>query len=192
MEKQYADIVEAVKNCHECGLGTTRKNAVPGEGNIRATLMFVGEGPGADEDDQGRPFVGRAGQLLTKILESVNITREEVYITNVVKCRPPNNRVPLPAEVEACKRHLFKQIAVIKPKLIGALGSTAAKFLLGDGIGTISKIRGNWFDFEDGIKLMPLFHPSYLLRNPSKEPGSPKHQMWGDMKKLKAAYDSLK
>lgn len=192
MDKQYAEIIEAVNKCRDCELGSTRKNAVPGEGNIKSVLMFIGEGPGADEDEQGRPFVGRAGQLLTKILESVNISREEVYITNVVKCRPPNNRVPQTAEADACKKHLFKQIALIKPKFIGTLGSTASKFLLGDDIGTISKIRGNWYDFGEGIKLMPLFHPSYLLRNPSKEPGAPKHHMYNDMKKLKDAYDAAK
>jgi len=191
-EKLYADIIKEVDECRACPLGATRKNSVPGEGNIKSPLMFIGEGPGADEDDQGRPFVGRAGQLLTKILESVNISRGEVYITNVVKCRPPNNRVPQAQEAEACKRHLFKQIELIRPRLIGALGSTASKFLLGDGIGAISKIRGNWYDFKDGIKLMPLFHPSYLLRNPSKEIGSPKYQMWCDMKKLKEAYEALK
>lgn len=184
-------IAMKINKCLECKLGPTRKNSVPGEGNVKAPIMFIGEAPGADEDSQGRPFVGRAGKLLTQILESVNIKREEVYITNVVKCRPPNNRVPEPDEVLACKKHLLSQIEAIGPKIICALGSTATKFLLGDDIGNISKIRGNWYDFNESIKLMPLYHPSYLLRNPSKEPGTPKHQMWCDIKKIRAAYDEI-
>jgi len=191
LEKQYADIIEDISKCHECRLGDTRKKTVPGEGNLKTAIMFVGEGPGADEDEQGRPFVGRAGRLLTKILANAGINREEVYITNVVKCRPPENRVPKSDEAQACKVHLFRQIALIKPKFIGAIGNTATKFLLGNKIDTITRIRGNWFDFEDGIKLMPLFHPSYLLRNPSEEPGSPKYHMNCDIKKIKAACEEF-
>lgn len=191
LEKQYADIIENICKCHKCRLGGTRKKTVPGEGNLKAAIMLIGEGPGADEDEQGRPFVGRAGRLLTKILADAGINREDVYITNVVKCRPPENRVPQSDEAQACKVHLLRQIALIKPKFIGAIGNTAAKFLLGDNIGTITKIRGSWFDFEGGIKLMPLFHPSYLLRNPSEEPGSPKYNMSCDIKKLKAACEEF-
>ncbi len=187
LEKRYADIIEDISKCRGCRLGDTRKTTVPGEGNLKAAIMFIGEGPGADEDEQGRPFVGRAGKLLTKFLENAGIKREDVYITNVVKCRPPENRVPQSDEAQACKVHLFRQIELIKPKFIGAIGNTAAKFLLGDGIDTITKIRGSWFDFEGGIKLMPLFHPSYLLRNPSEEPGSPRYNMSCDIKKIKEA-----
>lgn len=186
------EIERKISICKNCRLALNRKNVVPGEGNPNAILMFIGEGPGADEDVQGKPFVGKAGQLLTKILECVNISRSEVYITNVVKCRPPNNRVPFLDEMEACKEFLYNQIKIIKPKIIGALGSTAAKFLLGENIGNISKIRGNWYDFDENIKVMPLYHPSYLLRNPSKEPGSPKYQMWQDIKKLNEMYRVLK
>jgi len=185
---KFDKICSAILSCQKCPLGKTRTRAVPGEGDKKTALMFIGEAPGADEDAQGRPFVGRAGQLLTKILESVQISRDEVYITNILKCRPPNNRTPLPEEMEACRDYVLGQIECIKPKFIGALGSVPTKFLLGDGIGNISKIRGNWFDFNENIKVMPLFHPSYLLRNPSKEPGSPKHQMWGDIKKIKQAF----
>lgn len=186
---EFEKICKAVRECRKCALGSTRINAVPGEGDIETKLMFIGEAPGADEDSQGRPFVGRAGQLLSKILEAAEIPRDKVYITNILKCRPPNNRTPLPEEMEACKGHVLSQIAAIKPKIIGALGSVATKFLLGADIGNISKIRGMWFDYDENIKVMPLYHPSYLLRNPSKEPGSPKHQMWGDVKVLRKAFD---
>lgn len=188
----FDKICSEIKSCHKCPLGATRINAVPGEGDTKTALMFIGEAPGADEDAQGRPFVGRAGQLLTKILESVDISRDEVYITNILKCRPPNNRTPLPQEMEACRGHIMGQIDCVRPKLIGALGSVATKFLLGEGVGNITKIRGNWYDFNENIKLMPLYHPSYLLRNPSKEPGSPKHQMWTDIKNLKKAFDEAR
>ena len=189
---EFTKLCEKINSCVNCQLSQTRLHVVPGEGDISSPLMFIGEGPGADEDNQGRPFVGRAGQLLTKILDSVQITREEVYITNIVKCRPPNNRVPLPEEVSACQGYLFEQIKLMKPKIICTLGSTSTKFLLGQKIGTISKIRGSWFDYKDGIKIMPLYHPSYLLRNPSKEPGAPKHQMWIDIQNVKKAYDEYK
>jgi len=191
-EIKFNELCKKINSCTNCQLSKTRINVVPGEGDINSPLMFIGEGPGADEDSQGRPFVGRAGQLLTKILESVQIKREEVYITNIVKCRPPNNRVPLPEEVKACQNYLFEQINLIKPKIICALGSTSAKFLLGPDVGTISKIRGTWFDYKDGIKIMPLYHPSYLLRNPSKEPGLPKHQMWIDIQNVKETYEKLR
>ncbi len=193
MNRVFEKICGEIRSCFQCPLGKTRNNAVCGEGNLKAKLMFIGEAPGAEEDAQGKPFVGRAGQLLTKILDAAEISRDEVFITNILKCRPPDNRKPLPEEMHACKQYLFKQIEVIKPAIIGALGSTAAHFLLGgDKVGTISKIRGKWFDFNGNIKLMPLFHPSYLLRNPSKETGSPKHQMWGDIRDIKKAYDEMK
>ncbi len=157
---------ELVKKCHLCELSKTRNNVVFGEGNPNATLMFVGEGPGASEDEQGRPFVGRAGMLLTKMIENVLlIKRSQVYIANIVKCRPPNNRTPLPTEALTCRPYLFKQIELIKPKIIVALGSTAYHYLTND-TKAISKVRGSVIDMKD-FKLIPTYHPSFLLRNPS-------------------------
>ncbi len=155
-----------VNNCHLCELSKTRKHVVFGEGNPNATLMFVGEGPGASEDEQGRPFVGRAGMLLTKMIENVLlIKRSKVYIANIVKCRPPNNRTPLPTEALTCRPYLFKQIEIIKPKIIVALGSTAYHYLTND-TKPISKVRGSIIDMKE-FKLIPTYHPSFLLRNPS-------------------------
>lgn len=163
--------------CTRCKLSPTRTHLVFGEGNPKANLMFVGEGPGEQEDLQGRPFVGRAGQLLDKIIEAMGLKRELVYIANVVKCRPPNNRAPQPDEVETCRPFLFQQIDVIAPSVIVALGATALKCLLGADT-QISKIRGNFTEFR-GRKLMPTFHPAYLLRNPAA-----KKDVWDDMKKV--------
>jgi DNA polymerase len=155
-----------VNSCHLCELAKSRTNIVFGEGNIDSDLMFVGEGPGMMEDESGRVFVGRAGAMLTKMIENVlNIKREDVYIANIVKCRPPNNRVPTIEEADACKGYLLKQIDIVKPKLIVALGSTSYHHLTEDNT-PISKIRGIEVDFGD-CKLLPTFHPSYLLRNPS-------------------------
>lgn len=181
-------IEDRIRECQSCPLGLLRKNAVPGEGNIYSPIMFVGEGPGEEEDNQGRPFVGKAGQLLTKILESVNIKREEVYITNVVKCRPPNNRVPNSMEIQTCSHYLIAQIQLINPRMIVPLGSTAASFFLGKEE-SITKIRGKQIIWKGEIIIFPMFHPSYLLRNPSKEKGSPKDLTWQDIKKVKKYYD---
>ena len=159
---------EIVLQCHLCDLAKTRKNVVFGEGNPKAKLMFIGEGPGATEDETGRPFVGRAGQLLTKMIENVlEIKRSEVYIANIVKCRPPNNRVPTSQEVASCIPYLFKQIEIIDPKIIVALGTTSYQHLTGDKT-PISKVRGKKLQFQGRI-LVPTFHPSFLLRNPSKK-----------------------
>jgi len=169
-----------VQNCHLCQLSKTRKKVVFGEGNPNADLLFIGEGPGANEDATGRPFVGRAGALLTKMIENVLfIKREDIYIANIVKCRPPNNRVPTEEEVELCLPYLLKQIELIKPKLIVTLGATAYKNLTGDAT-PISKIRGELLEFN-GIKLIPTFHPSFLLRNPSA-----KKFAFLDLKKIKS------
>jgi DNA polymerase len=146
-----------------------------GVGNPQAELMFIGEAPGADEDAQGEPFVGRAGQLLTKIIEAMGLSRSEVYIANVLKCRPPENRVPLPEETASCLPYLEKQIETIRPKVIVALGATALRALLDIQIG-ITKMRGNWYTYRD-IPIMPTFHPAYLLRNPPA-----KREVWEDMK----------
>lgn len=160
------ELEKMVKNCHLCELSKTRKHVVFGEGNPKAKLMFVGEGPGASEDEQGRPFVGRAGMLLTKMIENVLfIKRSDVYIANIVKCRPPSNRTPLPTEALTCRPYLFKQIELIKPNIIVALGSTAYRYLTNDTT-PISKVRGSVIDMKE-FKLIPSYHPSYLLRNPS-------------------------
>jgi DNA polymerase len=166
--------------CQRCKLHTLgRKQVVFGVGNPNADLMFVGEAPGADEDEQGEPFVGRAGQLLTKIIEAIGLTRDDVYIANVIKCRPPGNRNPEPDEVDSCQPFLFRQIDAIKPKVIVALGKFAAQSLL-QTTDPITRLRGRAFTYR-GATLIPTFHPAYLLRNPSS-----KREVWEDMKKARA------
>jgi len=160
--------------CHRCPLGKTRTHFVFGEGDPQADLVFVGEAPGADEDRLGRPFVGRAGQLLTKIIEAMKLSRDRVYICNILKCRPPGNRNPAPAEISACEPVLIKQLEIIKPKVICALGTFAAKTLLKTEA-PITILRGRFHDYH-GIKLMPTYHPAYLLRNPGA-----KKQVWEDV-----------
>ena len=172
-----ADIGPDCSRCKLHRLG--RKQVVFGVGNPNADLMFVGEAPGHDEDIQGIPFVGRAGQLLTKIIEAIGLTRDDVYIANVIKCRPPENRNPEPDEVEQCEPFLFQQIDAIQPKVIVALGKFAAQALLRTQ-DPISRLRGRVYDFR-GAKLVPTFHPAYLLRNPSS-----KRDAWEDMKKARA------
>src|SRR3954469_25732560 len=170
--------------CARCKLHTLgRSQVVFGVGNPDADLMFVGEAPGADEDIQGEPFVGRAGQLLTKIIEAIGMTRQQVYIANVIKCRPPGNRNPEPDEVEQCEPFLFRQIDSVKPKVIVALGKFAAQCLLRT-TGPISMIRGKEFNYRGAI-LMPTYHPAYLLRNPSA-----KRDVWEDMKRVRAILTS--
>lgn len=169
-----------IGDCTRCKLHVGRKQIVFGTGNPNAELMFVGEAPGADEDEQGEPFVGRAGQLLTKIIEAIGMQRSDVYIANVIKCRPPNNRPPEPDEIATCEPFLFKQIDAIRPKVIVALGTHAAHALLKVDT-TISKLRGQVIDYRGGIKLIPTFHPAYLLRSPDR-----KRDVWEDMKKVRA------
>ena len=172
--------VEIGPDCPRCKLHTLgRRQVVFGVGNPNADLMFVGEAPGADEDVQGEPFVGRAGQLLTKIIEAIDMKREDVYIANVIKCRPPQNRNPEPDEVEQCEPFLFRQIETIKPKVIVALGKFAAQSLLKTSE-PITRIRGREYKYRDAI-LMPTYHPAYLLRNPSS-----KREVWEDMKRVRA------
>jgi DNA polymerase len=167
-------------DCSRCKLHTLgRTQVVFGVGNPNADLMFVGEAPGADEDMQGEPFVGRAGQLLTKIIEAIGLTREDVYIANVIKCRPPGNRNPEPDEVEQCEPFLFRQIDTVKPKVIVALGKFAAQCLLRTN-DPITRIRGREYKYRDAI-LMPTYHPAYLLRTPSA-----KREVWEDMKRVRA------
>jgi DNA polymerase len=181
-----ADPAEALRlirddlgDCRRCRLCEGRTNLVFGVGSPRARLMFVGEGPGADEDAKGEPFVGRAGQLLTKIIESMGMTREQVYIANVVKCRPPENRVPRPDEVAECAPFLFRQIQAIRPRVVVCLGTPAVQTVLGTKE-TITRLRGNFREI-DGIRIMPTYHPAYLLRNPNA-----KKDVWEDMKKVMA------
>lgn len=176
--------------CVACGLSKSRTHVVFGEGNPDAKLMIVGEGPGEDEDLQGRPFVGRSGQLLDKILEAAGIPRSSIYIANIVKCRPPGNRVPEPLEAKTCTSlWLLKQIQLIKPQIIIPLGATALEFFAGEKL-SITKVRGRFFEWQ-GIQIFPMFHPAYLLRNPSREPGSPKHLTWQDIQLVKKTLDQL-
>ena len=166
-------------DCRRCKLHSLgRRQVVFGVGNPEADLMFVGEAPGADEDIQGEPFVGRAGQLLTRIIEAIGLTREQVYIANVIKCRPPGNRNPEPDEVEQCEPFLFRQIDVVRPRVIVALGKFAAQSLL-KTTEPITRLRGREYQYRDAI-LMPTYHPAYLLRNPSS-----KREVWEDMKRVK-------
>ena len=179
-----APIQARVAVCVKCPhLAASRTQTVFGVGNPDAELMFVGEAPGADEDIQGFPFVGRAGQLLTKIIEAIQLKREDVYIANVIKCRPPGNRNPEPDEVSTCEPFLFRQIDVIQPKVIVALGKFGAQTLLRT-LDPISKLRGRVFAFR-GAKLVPTFHPAYLLRNPSS-----KREVWEDMKLVRSLLQS--
>jgi DNA polymerase len=172
-----AGVRKELGDCKRCKLHQTRRTIVFGEGNEKATLMFIGEGPGYEEDVQGRPFVGRAGQLLTKIIESISRSREEVYIANIIKCRPPQNRNPEPDEIQSCHPFLMKQISVIQPKIICALGTFSAQTLLKTDV-KITALRGKLYDLE-GIKVIPTYHPAFLLRNPEK-----KREVWEDMKKI--------
>lgn len=178
----YLTIKEKILNCQECGLSQGRTNAVPGEGTLEADLMFVGEAPGRDEDIQGRPFVGRAGQLLTKIIHAMKFSREEVYITNVVKCRPPENRTPRREEVERCKHYLLQQIQMINPRVIVTLGKVATDFFIKSRMGMTS-LRGQFHEFGP-IRIMPTFHPSYLIRNEDNK--KIKKMVWEDMKMVMA------
>jgi uracil-DNA glycosylase family 4 len=176
-------VCEELGNCTRCKLHQTRTNIVFGEGNPEAVLVFVGEGPGFEEDKQGRPFVGAAGQLLTDIIvKGMKLAREDVYICNIVKCRPPNNRNPELDEIEACEPFLIKQLEAIKPKVIVALGNIAAKTLLKTGKG-ITALRGTWQTYQ-GIPLMPTFHPAYLLRNPRD-----KALVWKDIQQVMAELE---
>jgi DNA polymerase len=179
-----AGVRTEIGDCVRCKLHAQgRKQIVFGVGNPEADLMFVGEAPGADEDIQGIPFVGRAGQLLTKIIEAIGLTRGDVYIANVIKCRPPGNRNPEQDEVETCEPFLFQQIDVIKPKVVVALGTFAARALLRT-LDPISRLRGRVYDYR-GAKLIPTFHPAYLLRNPSS-----KREVWEDMKLVRRLLNS--
>lgn len=182
--KNLDELNKLICNCTKCELHKNRNKFVFGSGNPDADVMVIGEGPGAEEDIQGLPFVGRAGKLLTDILKAIKFERDEVYIANIVKCRPPGNRTPLPDEMETCIPYLKKQIELIKPKLILCLGLTAAKGLLKKKE-SLTKLRGNVFEYE-GINVMVTFHPAALLRNPNW-----KRDCWEDVKKFRKLYDEL-
>jgi len=168
-------------DCRRCGLSASRHHIVFGEGSPTAKIVFVGEGPGFDEDRSGRPFVGAAGQLLTRIIEAIRLSRQDVYICNVIKCRPPNNRNPLPEEIETCAPFLMRQLAAIGPMFICALGKFAAQTLLNSTL-PISKLRGRFYEVR-GIRIIPTYHPAFLLRNENR-----KREVWEDMKLLMREY----
>ncbi|MBU1207176.1 MAG: uracil-DNA glycosylase [Proteobacteria bacterium] len=175
-------VIAELGDCRRCKLHAYRTQIVFGTGNPQAKLVFVGEAPGRDEDLQGEPFVGLAGQLLNKIIQAIQLSREQVYIGNIIKCRPPENRNPEPDEIMACEPFLIKQLQVIRPKLICALGAFAAQALLKTEE-KISSLRGKFHEYQ-GIPLMPTYHPAYLLRNPNR-----KREVWEDMKKIKREYE---
>ncbi|MFH1610091.1 MAG: uracil-DNA glycosylase [Candidatus Bipolaricaulota bacterium] len=183
-------LASRVADCRRCALAAGRRMVVFGEGNPRAPLLFVGEGPGEVEDETGRPFVGPAGQLLTQILASVGIPREDVYIANVVKCRPPENRVPTRQEMDVCWDWLAAQIAFIRPRIVVTLGNSPTQWFLGSSDG-ITQLRGRFHRWRGGIEVFPMYHPSYLLRNASKAKGSPKHQTWLDIQTVKERISFL-
>lgn len=178
METSWSTILDQIQTCRRCPLHQGILNKVPGQGNTHARLMIIGEGPGAEEDRQGLAFVGPAGQLLTKMLAAIGLSRDEVYIANVVKCRPPGNRVPLHEEASTCLPYLRAQTALVRPQVILILGGTALKYLI-DERARITRSRGQWI-FRKGVWMLPSFHPSALLRDPSK-----KKEAWVDMQLLR-------
>lgn len=184
MINSWEELELACKNCNKCKLCKQRRNVVIEDGKRNAKIMFIGEGPGADEDAQGIPFVGRAGKLMNMALAGIGIKREELYISNIVKCRPPGNRNPEKDETESCKEYLQSQINMVKPEIIVLLGSVALKNILGEEYG-ITKDRGKWIE-KDGIKYMPTFHPAALLRDDTK-----KIAFWKDLKTVKQEMDKL-
>ena len=183
MYDNWEDLEKSILECKKCRLCTNRTNIVFGQGNKKARLMFIGEGPGADEDKQGIPFVGKAGQLMNNAFQALEIYREDVYRANIVKCRPPSNRVPEDDEVQTCLNYLRNQVILIKPKIIVLLGSTALKNILGKEYG-ITAVRGNWME-KNGIKYMPTWHPAALLRDENK-----KIEFWQDLKEAKKYIDN--
>ena len=177
-----SELEQIVTACVKCRLAKSRTQVVYGVGSPNADLMFIGEAPGRDEDIQGKPFVGRAGQLLTDIIKAMKLTRDDVYIANVIKCRPPENRNPEQDELDACRPHIRRQIEIIRPKVIVTLGRFALQSLMEKGY-AVSSVRGQWLDYN-GIRVMPTYHPAYLLRTPAA-----KKDVWADMKKVMAALE---
>lgn len=188
-KEQLEMLKKEAEKCRSCELGGLRDKLVFADGNTNARIVLIGEAPGAEEDKTGLPFVGRAGKLLDEFLGSVNITREsDIYIMNTLKCRPPQNRDPLPGEKVSCRRFFDKQLEIINPDIILLCGAVAMKSLM-EGKLAISKVRGQWFDGPHGAKIMPIFHPSYLLRNHRVVEGSPRWLMLEDMKEIRRVYD---
>ena len=189
--EQLEKVREKCLSCKRCSLCQTRTNSVFSGGVPNHKLMLIGEAPGYYEDKQGEPFVGKAGQLLDKIFASVGLSRQkDVYICNTIKCRPPENRDPLPEEKEACKEFLDAQIEILKPRIILLCGRVAVQSILNSNQG-ITKIRGKWFEGPNMSKMMPIFHPSYLLRNDSRDKGSPKWLMWQDIQEINRVYSQM-
>ena len=178
MKTSWQQLMDEVYACSRCRLCQTRTNVVPGEGDPKARLMFIGEGPGRDEDLQGRPFVGRSGELLTRMIKAIGLEREQVYICNVVKCRPPQNRNPEPDEAAACLNHLRAQFALVRPDIVVLLGKVACRYTLNEEI-SVMRDHGRWFE-RKGVLFMPTFHPSFLLRDPDK-----KRLAWEDFQKIR-------
>ena len=192
MEEELNKIKSKCLSCQKCSLYKSRTNLVFSDGVITNKMMLIGEAPGFNEDQEGVPFVGRSGKLLDQIFESVGLNRKDnFYICNTIKCRPPQNRNPLPEEKLACREYLDAQISILKPKIIILCGAVAVSSMLDTKLG-ITKIRGQWFKGPFDSKMMPIFHPSYLLRNPTKEKGGPKWLMWQDVKEIKRVYDIIK
>ncbi len=186
----WSKLQDDVSKCRLCPLAETRNRTVFGDGPRETSLMFIGEGPGAEEDEQGLPFVGKAGQLLTTILSAAGIDRTEVFIGNVVKCRPPGNRTPSVEEMMACDTYLQAQIALVSPRLLVLLGSTPTRWIL-KTTAPIGELRGQWFKWK-GIDVFPMYHPSYLLRNQSRAVGSPKDLTWKDIREVKKRWDEVR
>ena len=181
----WGELLEEINHCEKCGLCGGRNHVVPGEGNPRADLMFIGEGPGQEEDRQGRPFVGRSGELLTRMIHAIGMERSEVYICNIVKCRPPQNRNPQPDEAAACLGYLRAQFALVRPKVVVLLGKVACQYTIRDQV-FITRDHGRWYE-QKGVWFMPTFHPSALLRDPAK-----KRDAWEDFQKIRDKLSELK
>ena len=191
LQSQLDLIKEKCLSCQKCELCKTRHNIVFSGGIPNNKLMLIGEAPGYYEDMQGEPFVGKAGQLLDKIFASVGLSRQkDVYICNTLKCRPPDNRDPLPEEKAACREYLDAQIEILKPRIILLCGRVAVESMMNTKTG-ITRLRGKWYEGPNFSKMMPIFHPSYLLRNDSREKGSPKWLMWQDIQEIKKVYDQM-
>ena len=185
MKISWEQLYDEIGACEKCRLCQTRTNVVPGEGDIRADIMFIGEGPGRDEDLQGRPFVGRSGELLTRMIEAIGLKREEVYICNIVKCRPPQNRNPEVDEAQACMNYLRAQFALVRPKIVVLLGKVACRYTLNQEV-SVMREHGRWYE-RKGVYFMPTFHPSALLRDPAK-----KRDAWEDFQKIRDKLNEIR
>lgn len=184
MKVSWPQLLDEIYACEKCRLCATRTNVVPGEGDPQAKLMFIGEGPGRDEDLQGRPFVGRSGELLTRMIRAIGLEREQVYICNVVKCRPPQNRNPEPDEAAACLNYLRAQVALVRPKVVVLLGKVACRYTLQEEI-SVMRAHGQWYE-RKGVWFMPTFHPSFLLRDPAR-----KREAWEDFQKIRDKLNEI-